>query len=86
MVQITGQLRRYSKCTLLIRERLLFKNAHRKQIKARIAANLGNNTGGTLQEKTDFLMSIVLEAVQTHMPKLDHRRMQNDGGQPTSRS
>lgn len=52
-----------------VEERLLFKNAPWKRINARIAANLIDSTDGTVQEKTDALMSVVLEAVQALTPK-----------------
>ncbi|EED11817.1 hypothetical protein TSTA_109970 [Talaromyces stipitatus ATCC 10500] len=52
------------------RERLLLKNAPWKEINARIAQNLDSTPAeGTLQQRTDRLMSVVLEAVHTLTPK-----------------
>jgi hypothetical protein len=52
------------------RERLLFKNAPWKEINAEIAKNLERiPTEGTVQQNTDRLMSVVLEAVRTLTPK-----------------
>ena len=50
-------------------EKLLLKNAPWKEIRARIASNLTGATGGTVQERTDALMSVVSEAVSTLTPK-----------------
>ncbi|KAM3543691.1 hypothetical protein ARSEF1564_003451, partial [Beauveria bassiana] len=50
-------------------ERLLLKNAPWKEIQARVAANLKDVTGGTVQERMDTLVSVVLEAVHTLTPK-----------------
>jgi hypothetical protein len=51
-------------------ERLLFKNAPWKEINARITRTLGiTRLEGTVQQKTDRLMSVVLEAVHTLTPK-----------------
>ena len=51
-------------------ERLLLKNAPWKEINARIARTLGSPIGdGTVQQKTDKLMSVVLEAVHLLTPK-----------------
>ncbi|KAJ5819389.1 hypothetical protein N7474_004980 [Penicillium riverlandense] len=52
-------------------ERLLLKNAPWKEINARIASTLtATPSGGTVQQKTDRLMTAVSEAVQalTHFP------------------
>jgi ribonuclease HI len=51
-------------------ERLLLKNAPWKEINARIAKTLSlKSFGGTVQAKTDSLMSTVLEAVHALTPK-----------------
>jgi hypothetical protein len=51
-------------------ERLLLKNAPWKEINARIARTLDTTPAeGTLQQRTDRLMSVVLEAVHTLTPK-----------------
>ena len=51
-------------------ERLLFKNAPWKDINTRIAAALATTpTGGTVQQQTDRLMGVVLEAVHALTPK-----------------
>jgi exonuclease III len=51
-------------------ERLLLKNAPWKEINARITTTLGTAlVDGTVQQKTDRLMSAVLEAVQLLTPK-----------------
>ncbi len=51
-------------------ERLLLKNAPWKEINARIAKTLSARpSGGTVQSKTDTLMSAVLEAVHALTPK-----------------
>ncbi|KAK6810408.1 hypothetical protein RU639_013833, partial [Aspergillus parasiticus] len=51
-------------------ERLLFKNAPWKEINARITRSLDRTpSDGTVQQKTDRLMSAVLEAVHTLTPK-----------------
>ena len=51
-------------------ERLLFKNAPWKEINARITRTLETTRlEGTVQQKTDRLMSVVLEAVHTLTPK-----------------
>lgn len=51
-------------------DRLLFKNAPWKDINTRIAATLGTTPSeGTVQEKTDQLMTAVLEAVHALVPK-----------------
>lgn len=51
-------------------ERLLLKNAPWKEINARIAQTLdGTPAEGTLQQRTDRLMCVVLEAVRTLTPK-----------------
>jgi hypothetical protein len=51
-------------------ERLLLKNAPWKEIKARIAKTLNARPfDGTVQTKTDTLMSAVLEAGHTLTPK-----------------
>ncbi|RKL00430.1 hypothetical protein BFJ70_g17447, partial [Fusarium oxysporum] len=51
-------------------ERLLFKNAPWKEINSRIVETLRvRPVGNTVQQKTDRLMSAVLEAVQTLTPK-----------------
>jgi hypothetical protein len=51
-------------------ERLLLKNAPWKKISARVAAGLeGIPTEGTVQQRTDRLMSAVLEAVHALTPK-----------------
>lgn len=50
--------------------RLLLKNAPWKEINARIASALeALPSGGTVQEKTDRLMSVVMEAVHSLAPK-----------------
>jgi hypothetical protein len=52
------------------KERLLFKNAPWKEINARITTNLDSTPlHGMVQQKTDRLMSAVLEAVHTLTPK-----------------
>ncbi|KAK0368981.1 hypothetical protein CLIM01_13661 [Colletotrichum limetticola] len=52
------------------RPRLLLKNAPWKQINERVEANLGRTpTGGTVQQQTDRLMSVVCEAVEALTPK-----------------
>ncbi|KAK1506604.1 hypothetical protein CABS01_16887 [Colletotrichum abscissum] len=52
------------------RPRLLLKNAPWKQINERVEANLGRMpTGGTVQQQTDRLMSVVCEAVEALTPK-----------------
>ncbi|KAJ6020347.1 hypothetical protein N7522_000422 [Penicillium canescens] len=51
-------------------ERLLLKNAPWKEINARIASALTNTpSGGTVQQKTDRLMTAVSEAVHALTPK-----------------
>ena len=51
-------------------ERLLLKNAPWKEINARISSTLGAcPTEGTVQQLTDRLMEVVLEAVHTLTPK-----------------
>ncbi|KAI7978758.1 hypothetical protein EIK77_001188, partial [Talaromyces pinophilus] len=51
-------------------ERLLLKNAPWKEINARIARALNSTPAeGTLQQRTDRLMSVVLEAVHAVTPK-----------------
>jgi ribonuclease HI len=51
-------------------ERLLLKNAPWKEINTRIATTLASNPSeGTVQRKTDRLMSAVLEAVYTLTPR-----------------
>lgn len=51
-------------------ERLLFKNAPWNDIQTRIASTLSaTGIGGTVQQKTDSLMSAVLEAVHSLTPK-----------------
>ena len=51
-------------------ERLLLKNAPWKEINARIASALATTpAGGTVQQKTDRLMSAVSEAVQVLTPR-----------------
>ncbi|KDN71873.1 hypothetical protein CSUB01_09606 [Colletotrichum sublineola] len=51
-------------------ERLLFKNAPWKEINARITNALERTScSGTVQQKTDVLMTVVLEAVHTLTPK-----------------
>ncbi|KAK1509295.1 hypothetical protein CABS01_16854 [Colletotrichum abscissum] len=52
------------------RPRLLLKNAPWKQINERVEANLGRMpTGGTVQQQTDRLMSVVCEAVEALTPE-----------------
>ncbi|KAL0929627.1 zinc knuckle [Colletotrichum truncatum] len=51
-------------------DRLLFKKAPWKEINARIASELEKTPcSGTVQQKTDVLMAVVLEAVQSLTPK-----------------
>jgi hypothetical protein len=51
-------------------ERLLLKNAPWKEIRARIATTLGDTPlEGTVQQRTDRLMSAVLDAVYSLTPK-----------------
>ncbi|XP_024085711.1 uncharacterized protein LOC106673500, partial [Cimex lectularius] len=51
-------------------ERLLLKNAPWKEINARITTSLDSTpSDGTVQQRTDRLMSVVLEAVRTLTPK-----------------
>ena len=50
-------------------ERLLLKNAPWKEIRARIAANSKDASSGSVQERMDALVSVVLEAVNALTPK-----------------
>jgi endonuclease/exonuclease/phosphatase family metal-dependent hydrolase/ribonuclease HI len=54
----------------IVEARLLLKNAPWSDIRARIAASLcGIPIGGTVQQQTDRLMTVVLEAVQALTPR-----------------
>ncbi|TQW01406.1 reverse transcriptase [Cordyceps javanica] len=50
-------------------ETILLKNAPWKEIRARIAANLKDAISGSVQERMDALVSVVLEAVHALTPK-----------------
>src|SRR5204863_10031059 len=50
-------------------ERLLLKNAPWKEINARITRSLSPPSEGTVQQKTDTLMTTVLEVVHSLTPK-----------------
>ncbi|KAM3537420.1 hypothetical protein ARSEF1564_009660 [Beauveria bassiana] len=52
-----------------IQDRMMLKNAPWKEIRSRIAANITDTTGGTVQEKMDALVIVVGEAVHALTPK-----------------